>query len=288
MVVVTRTWRQQRVHILGKAPERISGTMNKPCANNAETRSDLYDLQSEPSEISIPVSLTSASPLRVMKLSSLAERCMNEMNKYRRGEVPDNQYGLELFRRAMVEHDSDAWTCVQKCFSEIVLVWLRRHPRREEAYRLDSEENYIAQAFERFWQATTCNQQLAFTSIAAALQYLHASLNGAILDTLRGYARQKEIPLPEPGFVEEPFVEEPEDATELWEVIQGLLPHAREKRLGYLLFYCGLKPRDIIRYRPQEFSDVREIYTLRRNIMERLLRNADKIRWRLGVESANV
>lgn len=259
--------------------------MNKPSANNAETR---FDLQSESSEISVPVSLISASPLHVMKLSSLAEHCIEEMNKYRRGEIPDNTYGLELFRRAMIEHDSDAWTCVQKCFSDIVLSWLRRHPRREEAYRLDSEDNYIAQAFERFWQATTCNQKLAFTSIAAALQYLHASLNGAILDTLRGYARQKETPLPEPGFTGEPFMEEPEDANELWEIIQGLLPHAREKRLGYLLFYCGLKPRDIIRYCPQEFSDVREIYTVRRNIMERLLRNADNIRWRLGVESANV
>ena len=264
--------------------------MIKPCAcaNNVETRSDLDDFQSELFEISVPVALTLASPLHAMKLSLLAERCVKEMNNYRRGEVPDNQYGLELFRRAMIEHDSDAWTWVQKCFGEIVLTWLHRHPRKEEAYRLDSEENYVAQAFARFWQATTCNQKLAFTSIAAALQYLHASLNGAILDTLRSYARQKEIPLPEPGFAGEPFVEEPEDANELWEAIQGLLPHAREKRLSYLLFYCSLKPRDIIRYFPQEFSDVREIYTLRRNIMERLLRNADTIRWRLGVESAHV
>ena len=133
--------------------------MNKPCANNAETLSDPHDLQSEPSEISVPVSLTSASPLRAMKLSLLAERCIKEMNKHRRGEVPDNQYGLELFRRAMVEHDSDAWTYVQKSFNEIVLAWLRRHPRREEAYHFDSEENYIAQAFERFWQATTASRR---------------------------------------------------------------------------------------------------------------------------------
>jgi len=96
--------------------------MNKPCAcaNNAETHSDLYDLRSELFEISVPVALTLASPLHAMKLSLLAERCVKEMNKYRRGEVPDNQYGLELFRRAMIEHDSDAWTWVQKCFGEMV------------------------------------------------------------------------------------------------------------------------------------------------------------------------
>ena len=35
-------------------------------------------------------------------------------------------------------------------------------------------------------------------------------------------------------------------------------------------------------YRPQEFSDIQEIYRLRRSIMERLLRNADQLRRRLG------
>ena len=109
--------------------------MNKPCAcaDNAETRFDLDDLPCELFEISVPVALTLASPLHAMKLSLLAERCVKEMNKYRRGEVPDNQYGLELFRRAMIEHDSDAWTWVQKCFGEMVLTWLRRHPRKRRS-----------------------------------------------------------------------------------------------------------------------------------------------------------
>jgi hypothetical protein len=265
-----------------KAPERISGTMNKPCANDTERCSDT---QSEAFEQSVPVTLNSAPPLCAMKLSLLAEHCIQELNNYRRGEVPDDRYGLELFRRAMLERENDAWAYMQKCYGEIVLGWLRRHPRRDEAYHFDSEENYVAQAFERFWQATTCNQKLKFSTVASALQYLRASLNGAVLDTLRGYSRLKETSLPEPGFPGEPQVEEHDDASELWEVIQSVLPHAREKRLGYLLFYCGLKPRDIVRYCQQEFSDVREIYALRRNIMDRLTRNADQIRWRLGIES---
>jgi hypothetical protein len=261
--------------------------MKKPCANDTEKYADTESESSEQSvEQSVPVLLTSAPPLCAMKVSLLAERCIQEMHKYRLGDVPDDRYGLELLRRAMVERDNDAWAHMQQCFGEIVLSWLRRHPRREEAYHFDSEENYVAQAFERFWQATTCNQKLAFSTVAAALQYLRASLNGAVLDTLRGYARIKETPLPEPGFLGEPEAAESAEASELWEVIQSMLPHAREKRLGYLLFYCGLKPRDIVRYCPQEFCDVREIYAIRRNIMERLTRSADQIRWRLGVESA--
>ncbi len=40
--------------------------------------------------------------------------------------------------------------------------------------------------------------------------------------------------------------------------------------------------KEILRFCPQEWSDVQEIYRLRRNIMERLLRNADHLRWRLS------
>jgi hypothetical protein len=52
--------------------------------------------------------------------------------------------------------------------------------------------------------------------------------------------------------------------------------------VAYLVFQCNLKPREIIRRCPQEFSEVQEIYRLRRIIVERLLRNADYIRYRLN------
>ena len=52
--------------------------------------------------------------------------------------------------------------------------------------------------------------------------------------------------------------------------------------MAYLLFHCGLKSREIVRFRPQDFGDVQEIYRTRRSIMERLLRNVDQLRWRLG------
>jgi hypothetical protein len=61
-----------------------------------------------------------------------------------------------------------------------------------------------------------------------------------------------------------------------------MFPGRREQRLIHLFFYCGLKPREIVRFCPQEFSDVREVYSLRRNIYEQLLRNVHQLRWQLG------
>ena len=76
-------------------------------------------------------------------------------------------------------------------------------------------------------------------------------------------------------------MEDSYESGEVWEAIRGLLPDEREQRVAYLLYHCGLKPREIVCFCPQEFSEVREVYRLRRNIVHRLLRNAASIRWRL-------
>jgi hypothetical protein len=218
----------------------------------------------------------------VLSNAALAKQCLLQLGAYRRSEPCNESYGLELFRRATVEGDAEAWDWVQRCFGEIVLAWLRRHPSRAAACRRESEATYVALAFERFWQATTITQQIEFETLAAALRYLRASLHGAILDTLRAYSRPKEIPLPEPGEPGEPLVERRDEDSGMWEVLQTMLPTQREQRLAYLLYHCGLKPREIVRFCPQEWSDVREIYHLRRSILERLMRNADQLRWRLS------
>ena len=157
-----------------------------------------------------------------------------------------------------------------------------RRPRLDVACRLDSEESYIAQTFERFWQATTLNRHVEFTTLAAALQYLRASLNGVILDTLRAYARTREVMLPKADEAIELHAEDTTDRSVVWEALQTMFSDEREKRLAFLLFHGGLKPGEIIRFCPQEWDDVREIYRLRRNIMRRLLHNTDQLRWRLG------
>ena len=149
-----------------------------------------------PAERLSPASLLSNPLCCEMSLPELAAQCLRELGNYRRGEPCTDTYGLELLRRATFQDNQEAWAWVQHCFGGIVRGWLRRHPQREVACRLESEENYVAQTFERFWQATAFNQRVEFSTLAAALQYLRASLNGAILDMLRAYARPGEVSLP--------------------------------------------------------------------------------------------
>jgi hypothetical protein len=237
---------------------------------------------STPAERSIPDFLLSSPMYSQMSLPVLAAHCRRELNKYRRGEPCIDTYGVELIRRATVQSNQEAWAWVQYCFGGVVLDWLRRHPKRAAACRLEGEEYYVAQAFERFWQATTSNQRVEFSTLAAALRYMRASLNGAILDTLRADARRREIPRPVPGEPGEPHMEDVTFSNEIWDILKTMLANPREVRLAYLLFHCGLKPREIMHVCPQEFDDVHEVYGLRRTIMERELRNADLLRWRLS------
>jgi hypothetical protein len=208
-------------------------------------------------------------------LPVLAAHCLAEIDNDRRGEPYTERYGLELFHRAITQSNQEAWVWVQYCFGGMVHDWLRRHPQRALACRLESEANYVAQAFERFWQATACNRQLEFRTLAAALQVLRASLHGAILDTLRTSQRPGEVSRPVSRAAGEPSMEDVTCDSEFWDILKGILPNAREQRLAYLLFCCGLKPREIVHVCSQEWSSVQEISVLRRTIMERVLRHMD-------------
>ena len=218
------------------------------------------------------------SPLGAMSAWELAEHCTQEMSHFRWGDPSSEQYAVELFRRATSHGDQEAWAAVQQCFSESLRGWLRQHPNLESGCCQNDEEHYVALAFARCWQTIT-SLQLEFGQLSAALLCLQAHLNGAVLETLRTSSRLRKVQLPASV---EPHAEDQIASLEGWEILQALLPSEREQRLAYLLFHCGLSPREIVHFCPQEWSDVQEISRLRRNIMERVLGNAKQLRWQFN------
>jgi len=185
-------------------------------------------------------------------------------------------YSLELLRRTIAEGDQDARAELQQRWNEILLGWLRSHPGREVACRRESEEYFIAKAFERFWQAAV-ERQVACQALAEVLTYLRACLNGVVLETLRTNSRQGASSRPMPGEPGKPHVDDRADTSETWARLQTMLADQREQRLAYLLYYCGLKPKEIVRFYPQEWSDVQEIHRLRRTILQRVLCNVNQL-----------
>jgi hypothetical protein len=97
-------------------------------------------------------------------------------------------------------------------------------------------------------------------------EYVLALLHSAFVQ-----GELEEVLLPQPGSLVEWIMKDTTSSTEVWELLQSIFINAREQRLAYLLFHCGLRPREIAHCCSREFSDVDEIHHLRRGIMERLL-----------------
>jgi non-ribosomal peptide synthetase component F len=177
---------------------------------------------------------------------------------------------LELLRRASRQGDLEAWAAFQQGLEETVLSWFYTHPGSEAASRVHSDRYFVAQALEQLWHLGV-QGQVACETLSEVLVCLRVSLNGAILETLRVSRR--------PGAVlsHGPDEEECVESSVIWGRLQAELSNQRERRLAYLLFHCGLSPREIVRCCPQDFDDIHEVYGLRRTIMERLLCHADQL-----------
>ena len=172
---------------------------------------------------------------------------------------------LELLHRASTLGDLQAWAAFQHCLEETVLTWLHEHPGSEAACHLHSEQYFVARAFERLRKATI-QGQVTCETLLGVLAFLRASLNGAILETLR-VSKQS-------GVVSSPWLdgEDSPDKSEVWDRLQARLSNQRERRLAYLLYHCGLEPTVIVRCCLQEWSDVHEVARLRRIIFMQLMR----------------
>lgn len=174
----------------------------------------------------------------------------------------------ELLRRVCSHGDLQAWAAFQQSLEETVLSWLHDHPGSEAACRLQSERHFVALAFEQLWQAVV-QRQVACETLSGVLMYLRASLNGAILETLRVSARPRAVSIPWPD------VEDCPDRSAVWDRLQVLLSNERERRLAYLLYHCGLEPTEIVRGFPLEWSDVHEVAHLRCIILARLMQRPE-------------
>ena len=170
---------------------------------------------------------------------------------------------LELLYRVSTYDDLQAWAAFQQCLEETVLSWLYDHPGSEAACRVQSERHFVALAFERMRQAVV-QGKVGCETLSEVLVYLRASLNGAILETLRVSKRPKVVSSTWPDG------EDRSVKSELWDKLQVRLSSRREQRLAYLLYHCGLEPTEIVRCCPQEWSDVHEVARLRRIILARL------------------
>jgi hypothetical protein len=182
----------------------------------------------------------------------------------------------ELLSRALMQGDQDTWVELQQGLNETLYRWLHTHPSKDTASLFESEEHYLTVAFEQFRQAAI-EKSMAFNTLAEVLVYLRASLNGAILETLRACSSPKAVSLTEPEESKEANEEDDSMSLDVWNRLQVVLSGERQLQLAYLLYQCGLSPREIVCSCSQELSDVQEIYRLRRNLLNLFVHNTNEL-----------
>src|SRR5438552_6243756 len=217
--------------------------------------------------------------LQLYSINELARCCSEETNKFLRQIVSNDRYCLELFRRAIVKRDDDAWSCSYQQYAPLVLTSVTQHQSAAPLLGQDGSAPLVNAAFAKFAQPLTPAKMEHFDSLAAILKYLKMCVHSVVADEVRSrQSRQYEETLE--LIEQEPASDDPADdvistisAQGLWTVIQEELNGEDERMLIYLAYIQGMKPSEISSQHRRFFPTVDDVYRIKRNVLERLRRN---------------
>jgi hypothetical protein len=184
--------------------------------------------------------------------------------------------GYELFRRAIVERDDEAWAAIYTHFRQLLISWARNAVARVPA--TGQYEDIADRALARAWAALTAEQFAQFPSLAALLGYLRTCVGAAAIDAARAEATRErayqKLALPSVTTPEE-LVLSALNRDDLWRVVSKLVSNEHERIILIESFVLNLPPRAILERHKDHFADVPAIYAAKRNLLNRLERSRD-------------
>jgi len=184
--------------------------------------------------------------------------------------------GYELFRRAIVERDGEAWAAIYTHFRQLLLGWARHASLRAPA--AGQYEDIADRALARAWSALTAEHFTQFPSLAALLAYLRTCVGAAAIDAARAEATRErayqKLDLPSVTTPEE-LVVGALNRDELWQLVSKLVSNEHERIILIESFVLDLPPRMILARHHDCFADVPAIYGAKRNLLNRLERSRD-------------
>jgi RNA polymerase sigma factor (sigma-70 family) len=220
--------------------------------------------------------------LQQMAVEELAQKCAHETSLYFARQDFDSSYCFELFRRAIRHQHERALEALIAQYQPLVALWVERWIARRPDFSSFNEEpqDFIAQAFERFWISyTPAKFDNAQGSLAAVLRYLQMCVNGALTDAWR---KSRRIQVEQESQYENQELSDPEPTPEdmlqkqeFWELIRQKSKDHREYIVVYASFHLALSPREILAEYPKEFGSIKEIYQYKANFLDRVERDED-------------
>ena len=217
-----------------------------------------------------------AGACSALPVEELAGRCREEAAGYRRGTAEPGDCGYELLRRAVCEADQAAWAAAVAQYRGLVLAWAHQHPAFGAT---DEDDDYwVNRTFERFWAAVPPERFRAFPGLPALLSYLKLCVGSVVVDDARrrtaGFElRGWQVAGLAGGAAGEEAVLGELAGRELWRAVEGEVRDEAERLVAHLCLVLDLKPREVYARHPDRFASVADVYRVKRNLLDRLVRN---------------
>ena len=195
--------------------------------------------------------------------------------------MESNEEGYELFRRAIVTRDEDAWAAIYARYRSLLIAWAARSSARTT--HGESGADIADQALARAWAALTPERFAAFASLRQLLAYLRACVTTAAIDGARAQVQFDWLTQRQPAQAitsPEQIVLADLDRIALWQLVLGQAATPAERVVLIESFAYSLPPRAIQARHPQIFPDVTAVYATKRNLFDRLRRHSELLQLR--------
>lgn len=225
--------------------------------------------------------MSHADFLATLPLQALADQCTQETQRFFQNQDGSSVSCLELFRRAIISHQENAWEYVYLQYGPQVHKWVLRHPMFKNTG--EPAEYFVNMAFTRMWKALNPDKFTQFNNIKEVLRYLQLCVHSVIVDYLRArptFTLSIDDPTThnvhaDAAALFEGKVLDKVYRAELWQLIKKRLQNEKEKYVFYCCYALDMKPREIYQQYPDMFKDVREIYRIKENLLARLRRDKE-------------
>lgn len=214
-----------------------------------------------------------------LSTTELVARCAEQNRLFYQRRHNNQQFCMELFRRAIVKREDYAWTALVVQYRPQVERWILR----EGTTGAHIVEEIVADAITRFWRAYTPNDFLRARGLSDVLSYWRDCARSALIDWQRRHQRtdlalddlDDQSVLASQDDLEAERVAQHELRVDLWRLV---LAHCQDEDDVFLVqrvFLEGLKPRHVYSQNLDRFARQELVYQRLRNLKDRLRRDPE-------------
>jgi hypothetical protein len=180
--------------------------------------------------------------------------------------------GFEIFRRAILQRDEEAWLEISLRYRPMFISWALQVNTRS------TDEQCDDRAFARAWAALSPERFVQFPNLSALLGYLRACVSATAIDAARSAtARERAYQRIEPiacTTTEEEVIDKLARG-DLWRTAIAAAHTEQERVVLIESFQLELPPRTILARHPGLFTDINAVYMAKRHALSHLQRCAD-------------